>query len=259
MYDAVLFDLDGTLVDTAPDIADAVNLALEGRGLRPVAEAWVRDHIGHGSRALLAQAVRAAHVGAAHGRDGTRAAASAEGAPPTDELLDDFAHHYAQRCGRRGRLYPEAARVLARLRNAGVKLALLTNKEQRFVRFLLEVHGLDGDFDLEVCGDSMPTKKPDPLPVRHCLRHFQVPAARALLVGDSAVDVETARNAGIAAWAVDYGYNQGQPIGRSRPDRVIGELAEVLAPFADRIAAAGSRYSPRASSSSLYFRSNPRN
>jgi len=208
---------------------------------------------------MNALSVGAAPVGAAHGRDGTRAAASVEGAPTTDELLEDFAHHYAQRCGRRGRLYPEAARVLARLRNAGVKLALLTNKEQRFVRFLLEVHGLDGDFDLEVCGDSMPTKKPDPLPVRHCLRHFQVPAARALLVGDSAVDVETARNAGIAAWAVDYGYNQGQPIGRSRPDRVIGELAEVLAPFADRIAAAGSRYSPRASSSSLYFRSNPRN
>ena len=261
MYDAVLFDLDGTLVDTAPDIADAVSLVLEGRGLRPVADAWVRDHIGHGSRTLLEQAVRAAHVGAAHGRDATRTAASSRpwGAPTSEELIDEFAEAYARCCGRRGRLYPDAARVLASLRNAGVKVALLTNKEQRFVRFLLEVHGLDGDFDLEVCGDSMPAKKPDPLPVRHCLKHLQVTAARALLVGDSAVDVETARNAGIAAWAVNYGYNQGQPIGRSRPDRVIGELAEVLAPFADRIAAAGSRYSPRASSSSLYLRSNPRN
>ena len=250
MYDAALFDLDGTLVDTAPDIADAVNLVLAGRGLRPLPEAWVRHRIGHGSRALLAQA----HAAAA------KTGSSAKGTEGLiEELLDEFAHQYVQRCGRRGRLYPDVARVLATLRRAGVKLALLTNKEQRFVRFLLEVHGLDGEFDLQVCGDSLAAKKPDPLPVQHCLKVFQVPAARALLVGDSAIDVQTARNAGIAAWAVNYGYNQGEPIGRSQPDRVIGELSEVLAPFAGRIAAAGGRYSPRASSSSLYFRSNPRN
>lgn len=249
MYDAVLFDLDGTLVDTAPDIADAVNLVLGQRGLRRVPEAWVRDRIGFGSRALLAEA---------------HALASRRSTAPMAnelmaELLDEFADHYGQRCGRRGRLYPEAAGVLKALRAIGVKLALLTNKERRFVHFLLEVYGLDGAFDCEVCGDTLPAKKPDPLPVDHCLRLFGVPRTGALLVGDSAIDVETARRAGVAAWAVSYGYNQGQPIGRARPDRVIGRLAEVLEPFAARIEARAGRYSPRASSSSLYFRSNPRN
>ena len=259
MYDAVLFDLDGTLVDTAPDIADAVNMVLDQRSLRRLPEAWVRDRIGHGSRALLAQA-HAASVGAASAATGVRRpSVAAKAAPTTDELLEDFAHHYAQRCGRRGRLYPDVARVLSSLRSAGAKLALLTNKEQRFARFLLEVHGLDGAFDLEICGDSLPAKKPDPLPVQHCLKVFHVSAPRTLLVGDSAIDVETARHAGVAVWAVSYGYNQGQPIGRTRPDRVIGRLAEVLEPFAGRIAERTGRYSPRASSSSLYLRSNPRN
>jgi phosphoglycolate phosphatase len=248
VYDAVLFDLDGTLVDTAPDIADAVNLVLEQRDLRRVPDTWVRDRIGFGSRALLLEAYALA-----------RRAASPVPDEVIDELLDEFADHYAQRCGRRGRLYPEAASVLNTLRTIGVKLGLLTNKERRFVHFLLEVHGLDGDFDCEVCGDSLPAKKPDPLPVHHCLRLFGIPPAGALLVGDSAIDVETARHAGVAVWGVSYGYNQGQPIGRANPDRVIGRLAEVLEPFAERIAAHAGRYAPRASSSSLYLRSNPRN
>jgi len=249
MYDLVLFDLDGTLVDTAPDIADAVNLVLEQRGLKRVPQAWVRDRIGFGSRALLLEAFAKASRGKAAVADGLLA-----------ELLDEFAEQYAQRCGRRGRLYPEAASVLATLRTIGVKLALLTNKESRFVRFLLEVHGLDGNFDCEICGDSLPAKKPDPLPVRHCLQLFGIAPGNALLVGDSAIDVATARNAGIAVWAVSYGYNQGEPIGRAHPDRVLGAIAEVLEPFADRIhAVGGGRYAPRASSSSLYLRSNPRN
>ena len=261
MFDAVLFDLDGTLVDTAPDIADAVNRVLENRGLAPAREAWVRDRIGHGSRALLTQAYAAA-VGAAHGRDGSGVTSRPWGAPttvPADELLDEFADHYAYCCGRRGHLFPEAAATLKALRAAGVKLALLTNKERRFVRFLLEVHGLDGDFDCEVCGDSLPAKKPDPLPVQHCLRLMGVPPARALLVGDSAIDVQTARNAGIQVWAVSYGYNEGKPIGQARPDRVISVLSEVLAPLADESDANRGRYAPRASSSSLYLRNNPRN
>jgi phosphoglycolate phosphatase len=250
MYDLVLFDLDGTLVDTAPDIADAVNGVLADHGRPPVAEAWVRNRIGHGTRRLLEQAI------VAHDDDA---------APPLtaalDELVEDFAEHYAHCCGHRGRLFPDVATTLSSLRFAGVKLALLTNKERRFVRFVLEVHGLNGDFDLEICGDSLAAKKPDALPVAHCCEVLQVPKERALLVGDSEIDVKTARNAGIAVWAVTYGYNQGQPIGRAHPDRLIDLLAEVLGPFADRLEAAAGRkgYVPRASSSSLYLRSNPRN
>ncbi len=181
----------------------------------------MRHRIGFGARALLAQA------GAAN-------------------CIEDFARHYAQRCGRRGRVCPGAAVTLSTLRHAGVKLALLTNKERRFARQVLEMHGLDGEFDLEICGDSLPARKPDPLPVLHCLRALAVPAAHALLVGDSPIDIRTARAAGITVWAVSYGYGPRAELAQA--DRVIDRLGEVSA-----------GYAPRASSSSLYLRSRPRN
>ena len=235
----VLFDLDGTLVHTAPDIADAVNRVLALRKLPEMPEAWVRSRIGHGSRQLLAQA----HATA------TRLVAGDEQPAPLPALIEEFARHYGDCVGRRGRVYPGATATLAALRRAGVKLALLTNKEQRFARRVLEAHALEGHFDLELFGDSLEAKKPDPLPVRHALAHFKVEPGRALLVGDSAIDVRTGRNAGIPVWAVDYGYGSAAEIAEAQPDRVISSLTQVRA----------NAYSPRASSSSLYLRSSPRN
>ena len=237
-FDLVLFDLDGTLVDTAPDIADAVNASLSEHGLPTVAEDWVRHRIGHGTRALLQQAL-----------------AADAAAETLESLLGSFQRHYASHCGRRGRLFSDAAVTLTTLRNTGVKLALLTNKEQRFALFVLKVHGLDTAFDLVICGDTLPSKKPDAALVRHALKALGVRKARALLVGDSEIDVRTARNGGIAIWAVSYGYNQGRDIAGASPDRVIASLSELLQP----LAAAAPAYSPRASSSSRYLRSSPRN
>lgn len=241
-FDLVLCDLDGTLVDTAPDIADAVNAALGDHGLPHVADTWVRHRIGHGTRELLRQAL-----------------APGAAAETLESLLGAFQRHYAARCGRRGRLYPEAAVTLATLRNAGVKLALLTNKERRFAEFVLKVHGLDGAFDLRVCGDTLAVKKPDGALVRHCLEHFGVARRRALLVGDSEVDVQAARNGGIRVWVVPYGYNRDRDIAEAGPDRVIASLSGLLRPLAPAVAAAAPAYSPRASSSSRYLRSSPRN
>lgn len=240
-HELVLFDLDGTLVHTAPDIADAVNRVLALRKLPAMAEDWVQARIGHGSRVLLTQAWAEA----------TRQLGGAEQAPPLAELVEEFGRHYADGCGRRGRPYPGAATTLAALRRAGVKVALLTNKEGRFARLVLDAHGLAGAFDLELYGDSLPARKPDPLPVTHALTHFGVPAARALLVGDSPIDVRTARAAGIAIWVVAYGYGPREEVAAERPDRVVRSLRPV--------AAMGRSYSPRASSSSLYLRSRPRN
>jgi phosphoglycolate phosphatase len=225
MLKLVLFDLDGTLVDTAPDIADAVNAVRCERGLPPLPETWIRARIGHGARALLAQA-------------------------RLMDRIEDFARRYSACCGRRGCVYDGAGAALEALRGARVKLALLTNKEQRFARMVLEAHGLDGAFDLEICGDTLPAKKPDPITVRHALGALAVPASQALLVGDSPIDVQTARNAGVAVWAVRYGYG-GDGLERAQPDRLIDSLAEV--------AALGRAYAPRASSSSLYLRSKPLN
>ena len=228
----VLFDLDGTLVDTAPDIADAVNRVLGAHGLPALPEPWIRDRIGNGSRALLEHAW----------------AATARWPGNGGALVHEFALHYAACCGRRGAAYPGALETLDALRAAGVKRALLSNKEERFGRRVLEAHGLAGAFDLELFGDSLPARKPDPLPVRHALDTLDVPAAQALLVGDSAIDVATARNAGIAVWAVSYGYNGGTAPEALDADRVIHALGEVA-----------EAYSPRASSSSLYLRNSPRN
>jgi phosphoglycolate phosphatase len=218
-HELVLFDLDGTLVHTAPDIADAVNRVLALRKLPAMAEDWVQARIGHGSRQLLTQAWAEA----------TRQLTGAEQPPPLEELLEEFGRHYADGCGRRGRAYPGAATTLAALRRAGTKVALLTNKEGRFARLVLDAHGLAGAFDLELYGDSLPAKKPDPLPVTHALAHFGVPAERALLVGDSPIDVRTARAAGIAIWVVGYGYGPHEEVAAARPDRVIGRLTQVRA------------------------------
>lgn len=213
----VLFDLDGTLVDTAPDIADAVNAVLRARQLPALPEAWVRDRIGNGARALMDQA----HAASCSFAGGRNAVATPQA------LEDDFALRYAACCGQRGAPYPGALAVLRRLREAGIQRALITNKEQRFAELVLAMHGLRGAFDLEVCGDTLPAKKPDPLPARHCLEKLCVTPAAAVLVGDSIGDVQCARRAGIGAWAVSYGYNGGKPVALARPDRVLGSLDEV--------------------------------
>jgi phosphoglycolate phosphatase len=219
MFDAVLFDLDGTLVETAPEIADAVNATLAARGMPAVDEALVRIWIGNGTRALMLAAC--AHAMA---RDRQALEASAEFA----ETMRVFDGHYAARCGTRSHLFPAVRETLERLRGMRVPLAVVTNKEARYTRQVLLAHGLEAAFDLLVCGDTLARKKPDALPVIHCLRHFAVTAQRTVLVGDSAVDIAAARAAGIRVWAVPYGYNAGVPIAESGPDRVIQTIAEIL-------------------------------
>lgn len=215
----VLLDLDGTLVDTAPELSDALNDTLARFGLPAVDPAQVPRWIGHGTQPLLV------HTLAAQARVDAAAVRASDCLPLVQA---EFRRCYALRCGTRSTLYPAVRRTLAALRARGVALALVTNKEACFVRPLLAAHGLAALFDRVVCGDTLPTRKPDPAGARDCLRHFGVNAQRALFVGDSAVDVATARAAGIAVWAVPYGYNAGEPIALSAPDRVIDDLSHLL-------------------------------
>ena len=106
-------------------------------------------------------------------------------------------------------------------------MAVVTNKEQRFTNTVLMAHQIRPFFDMVIAGDTLARKKPDPLPVRYCLDAFKVPASRALFVGDSQIDVDTARAAGVTVWAVPYGYNLGNPIAQAAPGRVITTLAAV--------------------------------
>ncbi|GAB4478626.1 MAG: phosphoglycolate phosphatase [Burkholderiaceae bacterium] len=218
MFDLVLFDLDGTLIDTAPEIADAVNALLAGERLPRVDEALVRDGIGHGTRELLRAALA----------ESVRAAAIApERAPALDALMPAFDRHYLAHCGKRSRVFDAVEPTLDALRHAGVRTAVVTNKEERYAYAVLDAHRLRDYLDLVICGDTLAAKKPDPLPVAHCLHRFNVAAQRALLVGDSEIDVATARAAGIRVWAVPYGYNRGRPIASAGPDRIIDSIAEV--------------------------------
>jgi phosphoglycolate phosphatase len=117
--------------------------------------------------------------------------------------------------------------TLHRLKSQGVRLGVVTNKEGAYTQTVLDAHALTPLFDCVISGDTMPTKKPRPDGVLSCLERFQVPADRTLFVGDSSIDVATARNAGVAVWVVPYGYNMGAAIADSHPDRVIASFAEL--------------------------------
>lgn len=215
----VLFDLDGTLVETGPEICDAVNGTLQSLQLPRAALEDVERWIGHGTERLLLQAL-------AHATG--KPVAAVAGSSLWRAAQPHFALEYERRCGTTSRPYPHAREVLTALGERGVHRALVTNKEQRFTQPVLRRHGLRQLLDRVVCGDTLPTKKPDPAGVHACLHAFGVPASRAVFVGDSSIDVATARNAGIAVWALTHGYNMGEPIAAAHPDRVLDSLHSIL-------------------------------
>jgi len=224
-YDLVLFDLDGTLIETAPEIADAVNDTLKRFGLPSVSQQQVNDWIGHGTRELLIQALAFTGnttPGAVRHSDSFRL------------IESEFAVFYGRRCGTRSRLYPHVRETLLALRAAGVRLAVVTNKEGRYTDTVLKAHELLPLFDRVISGDSLTVKKPDPAGIVECLKQFGLSSDRALFVGDSSIDVATARNAGITVWALPYGYNMGEPIEACRPDRVIPDFSALTTSLSAR-------------------------
>jgi len=218
-FDLIMFDLDGTLIETAPEIADAVNDTLRRCELPEVTQQQVNDWIGQGTRELLIQAL--AYVGQTD-------VAAVRASDSLALIAAEFDRHYQSRCGTRSHLYPQVRETLAALRERGVKLAVVTNKESRYTATVLAAHQLMPLFDRVVSGDTLPTKKPDPAGIQSCLAQFGVQSRRALFVGDSSIDVATARNAGVAVWALPYGYNMGQPIEACAPDRLISDCSMLL-------------------------------
>ena len=212
----VTFDLDGTLVDTAPDLADAVDETMRSLGLPARGEDKVRCWIGNGAARLMRRAIT----------DG------GEGDELDDALVDRalqaFLYRYRQQFTGRSRLYPGAIEVLEALHARGTALACITNKPFAFVEPLFAAMGLSGQFGLTLGGESLPRKKPDPLPFTHTLAHFGVEAAETLHVGDSQSDVRAAKAAGVFVVAVTYGYNHGRDIRETSPDALIDDLRELL-------------------------------
>ena len=219
MFDLIMFDLDGTLIETAPEICDAVNDTLRHFDLKAVTQQQVNDWIGHGTRALLIQALAVSR---------STDVASVRASDSLGLITAEFDQHYQRRCGTRSHLYPQVRETLIALRQRGVKLAVVTNKEGRYTATVLGAHQLAPLLDSVVSGDTLATKKPDPAGIQSCLSRFGVSRDRALFVGDSSIDVATARNAGVAVWALPYGYNMGQPIEACAPDRVIADCSALL-------------------------------
>lgn len=216
-YALVSFDLDGTLVDTAAEIAEAANRTLDDLALPRQAEATIALLIGAGTRELMRSLLRGVAGGAAIDADAAR----------RDDALRRFAGHYDATAGSRCTAYPGALVAVDRLGRGGVRLACVTNKEARFSERVLAACGLDGAFDLVIGGDTLAVKKPDARVLGHAMRVLGVDRQATAHVGDSRIDVEAARNAGVTAWAVPYGYNGGEPVAASHPDRVFRDLGEV--------------------------------
>jgi phosphoglycolate phosphatase len=214
----LVFDLDGTLVDTAPDLIDTLNFTLTSHNLLAVRFDAARPMIGGGARGMIERAL------AVEGRDCSPAG--------VDELYTAFVAHYADHIADRSRPFPGVEPVLDRLAAAGHRLAVCTNKLEWLSVRLLEVLGLRGRF-ATICGqDTFGIQKPNPQVFRATVMRAGGEPTRAVMIGDSPTDVHTARAAAVPIIAVDFGYTD-VPIASFEPDRVISSFAELPAAIGD--------------------------
>lgn len=208
----VMFDLDGTLVDSVPDLAAAVDKMLLGLG-RPLAGIdKVKGWVGNGASVLVKRALV----------DDIEVGVLEVGLYERGFAL--FMEFYAEATADQSQLYPGAMECLKGLKEQKVKMALVTNKPIRFTRAMLEEFELSGFFEVVIGGDSLAKKKPDPLPLLEIMRQCGVSADKVLMVGDSISDLNAARAAGCAVACVPYGYNHGECISLAGPDVVVERL-----------------------------------
>ncbi len=213
----IMFDLDGTLVDTAEEIAHSVNQTLAEAGLEPVAAELVREWIGKGTAWLWARTLEEVT-----GNSGSQSAALYEQYYPRFlEVYHDLTGHYSVP-------YPGAQVALSRLRQAGCALAVVTNKDRSLSIRLLDSQGLTQAVDWLVGGGDTAEGKPSPQPLQKAMQVAGVEPREALFVGDSSNDVEASRRAGVTVWAFNHGYNHGEPIANANPDVVLDSFDDLL-------------------------------
>nr|WP_294841489.1 phosphoglycolate phosphatase [uncultured Methylotenera sp.] len=210
----VMFDLDGTLVNTAPEIAVAANQMLDALNLPNKSPAQIARYIGEGAQMLVKRCV-------------TNDAQD----EPDDALLHDaqvlFFEHYAQNVTS-SQPYHGALETLDKLKRKGFKLACVTNKPEKFTLPLLHAAGLSDFFEVVVSGDTLPKKKPNPMQLHHICKKLDVLETESMLVGDSDTDVVAAHAAGCYIVTVPYGYNQGKAIDESMVDATIDHLPDLI-------------------------------
>jgi len=213
----IVFDLDGTLIDTAPDLIDTLNVVFAREGLPALPYQAARNLIGGGAKAMIARGLalnRAAVIPA-----------------KLESMFADFLAHYAEHIADRSRPFPGLTDALDALAADGRRLAVCTNKLERLSRQLLGEFKLLGRF-AAVCGqDTFGVQKPDPEMLRRTIAAAGGDPRRAIMVGDSATDIRTARAAGVPVIAVDFGYSE-VPVSEFAPDRVIGHFKQLPAAIA---------------------------
>ncbi len=214
----IAFDLDGTLVDSVPDLAVTTDRMLVGFGHRPAGEVKVRCWVGNGAAKLVSRA-----LADAHGIDETELedTLSASG-------LQAFRKIYSEENGKLSRLYPGVVDVLDALKGLNIPLVVITNKPKVFAEPLLEQLGILAYFNAVIGGDCLAERKPHPMPLLQCCQSYDVKPENCLMVGDSCNDILAAKSAGFRSAALTYGYNHGKPISESNPDWLMDEFRELL-------------------------------
>ena len=208
----VVFDLDGTLIDTAPDLVATLNVVFEREGLPAVAYETARKLIGGGAKAMIARGIEA------EGRAITP--------QRLEELFADFIAYYSDHIADRSRPFPGLIDALDTLDGRGYRFTVCTNKLERLSVLLLTKLGIADRFDA-ICGqDTFGMQKPNPEVLTRTIAAAGGVAARAIMIGDSSTDISTARAAGIPVIAVDFGYSE-RPVAEYGPDRVIGDFAQL--------------------------------
>ena len=208
-FQSVTFDLDGTLLDTIADLAEACRLMLAELGEPTRTPEEVHSFVGKGMAVLVERCL-------------TR-----DRAPTAERLaaaIESFKRHYTEVNGRHTRIYPGVLEGLEAWRSGGFRMGVVTNKPAIFTEVLLERMGIADFFDVVVSGDTTEHKKPHPEPILHACRWLGVEPAQNLHVGDSKNDIEAARAAGCAAFCVPYGYNEGAPVDSAECDALVSDL-----------------------------------
>jgi phosphoglycolate phosphatase len=210
----IMIDVDGTLVDSVPDLTYCVDEMMKQLGKEPCGEAKVREWVGNGVPKLVERALTGELEAAPNSED-------------YEKAYPVFLALYADNTAKRSCLYGGVREGLNYMKSQGYLLGCVTNKAEQFTLPLLKALGIFDDFSIIISGDTLAKKKPDPLPLLHSAEHFGISPKDCMMLGDSVSDVKASRAAGFAIICMSYGYNHGNDIANENPDLVLDSMSEL--------------------------------